>query len=88
MPLFRPRDSANLWLCHEKLLDGRQKSGILWNRRTPKPTPWEEEEPSTEQRMEYTDLGLDLGEREEQVTFHALALVLTTTDKACREAKM
>ena len=31
----------------------------------------EEEEPATEQRREYIDLGLDLGEREEQVAFPA-----------------
>ena len=35
----------------------------------------EEEEPATEQRREYTDLGLDLGEREEQVL---LLLLLIT----------
>ena len=34
---------------------------------------------------EYADLGLDLVEREEQVTWHALALALTMTDKACRK---
>ena len=36
----------------------------------------EEEEPATEQRREYTDLGLDLGEREEQVACHGSALAL------------
>ena len=30
----------------------------------------EEEGPGTEQRRKYTNLGLDLGEREEQVTCH------------------
>ena len=34
----------------------------------------EEEEPATERRREYTDLELDLGEREEQVACHASAL--------------
>ena len=65
---------------------GEQESGILGNRRRPKPTLWEnslgklgegkdeEEEPATERRREYTDLGLDLGEREEQVACHASAL--------------
>ena len=40
----------------------------------------------TEQRREYTNLGLDLGEREEQVACHILALVMTY--KACGEAVM
>ena len=34
----------------------------------------EEEEPATEQSRAYTDLGLNLGEREEQVSCHTLAL--------------
>ena len=37
----------------------------------------EEEEPATERRREYTNLGLDLGEREEQVACHASALAMT-----------
>ena len=36
----------------------------------------EEEEPATKRRREYTDLGLDLDEREEQVVCHASALAL------------
>ena len=48
----------------------------------------EEGEPAIEQRRECTDLGLDLGEREEQVICHASALALTLTDKARREAEM
>ena len=48
----------------------------------------EEKEPGTEQRREYIDLGLDLGEREEQVVCHASALALAMTDEACREAEM
>ena len=35
-----------------------------------------------------TDLGLDLGEREEQVVYHASALALAMTDEARREAEM
>ena len=46
----------------------------------------EEEEPATEQRIKYTDLGLDLGEREEQVACHTSALAMT--DDACGEAEM
>ena len=30
---------------------------------------------------EYTDLGLDLGEREEQVTCHASALAMTNNER-------
>ena len=47
----------------------------------------EEEEQATEQRKECTDLGLDLGEREEQVVCHASALALAMTEEACREAE-
>ena len=39
-----------------------------------------EEGPAAERRREYTDLGLDLGEREEQVACHASALALAMTD--------
>ena len=42
----------------------------------------EKEEPATEQRREYKDLG----EREEQGACHAYALAMT--DKACWEVKM
>ena len=45
-------------------------------------------EPAIERRREYTDLGLDLGEREEQVVCHASALALAMTDEARREAEM
>ena len=48
----------------------------------------EEEYPATEQRTEYTDLGLELGEREKQIACHASALALAMTDKAHREAEM
>ena len=48
----------------------------------------EKEEPATERRIEYTDLGLGLGEREEQVACHASALALAMTDEARQEAKM
>ena len=48
----------------------------------------EEEEPAIERRRGYTDLGLDLGEREEQVACHSSALALVMTDEACREAEM
>ena len=41
-----------------------------------------EEEPGTERRSKYIDLGLDLGEREEQVACDASALVLEMTDEA------
>ena len=48
----------------------------------------EEEEPATERRREYTDLGLDLGKREGQIACHASALALAMTDEARREAEM
>ena len=46
-----------------------------------------EEEPATERRREYTDLGLVLGKKEEQVACHVSALSLAMTDEACQEAK-
>ena len=45
-------------------------------------------EPAIERRKECTDLGLDLGEREEQVVCHASALALAVTEEAHREAEM
>ena len=42
----------------------------------------EEEEPATERRREYTDLGLDVGKREQQVACDASALALAITDEA------
>ena len=48
----------------------------------------EEEELATERRIKYTDLELDLGEREEQVACHASALALAMTDETGREAEM
>ena len=48
----------------------------------------EEGEPAIERRRECTDLGLDLGEREEQVVRHASVLALAMTDEARREAEM
>ena len=44
----------------------------------------EEEEIETERRREHTDLGLDLGKREEHVSCHASAFALAMTDGACR----
>ena len=48
----------------------------------------EEGEPAIERRRECTNLGFDLGEREEQVICHASALALAMTDEARREAEM
>ena len=48
----------------------------------------EEDEPAIEQRRECTDLGLDVGEKEEHVVCHASALALAMTDEAHREAEM
>ena len=46
-----------------------------------------EGEPETE-HTEYTDLGLDLGKRKEQVACYASALALAMADEARREAEM
>ena len=46
----------------------------------------EKDQPAIERRKEYTDLGFDLGEREEQVVCHFSALA--TTDEARREVEM
>ena len=48
----------------------------------------EEEEPATERRREYPDLGLHLNEGGEQVVCLVLTLGLAITDEACREAEM
>ena len=48
----------------------------------------EEEDPAIEQRREYTNLGLDLGEEVEQVICHASALALAMTDEARQEMEM
>ena len=45
-------------------------------------------EPATKRMREYTDLGLDLGERNEHVACHASGLALALTDKACQKAQM
>ena len=47
-----------------------------------------EGEPAIERRRECTCLGLDLGEREEQVVCHASVLALAINDETRREAVM
>ena len=47
-----------------------------------------EEQPATERKRKCKNLGLELGEREEQVVCHALALALARTDEARQEAEM
>ena len=47
-----------------------------------------EEEPATEPNTVYTNLGLDLGEKQKQVACHASALALAMTDEACRKAQI
>ena len=42
----------------------------------------EEEERATQQRREYTNLGLGFGKREEQVACHASVSALAMTDEA------
>ena len=48
----------------------------------------DEGELAIERRRECTDLGFDLGERDEQVVCYASAFVLAMTDEARREADM
>ena len=48
----------------------------------------EEEESATERRRGYTDIGLDLCEKEEQIACHASTLALAMTDDTYREAEM
>ena len=48
----------------------------------------EEEKPASEKSSEYTNLGLDLGEREEQVVCHASVSALAMTDETRQEAEM
>ena len=100
MRLLRARGSAKLGMIFsgsatQGFLAEKRKSEISANRRRPKPIPWEnslgklgeeEDEPAIERRREYTDLGLDLGEREEQVVCHTSVLALAMTDEARRDA--
>ena len=85
--------TQGLWLRNGKV--GSQVSGIdrsrFPGRRTVGEVEEEEDEegePTIERRRECTDLGLDLGEREEQVGCHASALALATTDEAHREKEI
>ena len=85
--------TPGLWLRNGKV--GSQVSSIDRSRfpgrrtvRKVRRRKVEEGEPAIERRRECTDLGLDLGEREEQVLRHASALDLAMTDKAPREAEM
>ena len=48
----------------------------------------EEGELAIQQRREYTVLGLDLGEKEDQVICYVSALALAMTDEARQEAEM
>ena len=77
--------TQGLWLRNGKVRS--QVSGIdrgrFPGRRTVRKED-EEGEPAIERKRECTDLGLDLGEREEQVVCHASALALAMTDEARR----
>ena len=76
-----------LWLRNGKVRS--QVSGIDRSRFPRRRTVEDKEgEPAIERKRKYTDLGLDLGEREEQVVCHATALALAMTDEARREAEM
>ena len=83
---------GSIWLCYAGPLAERQKTkadslgeeqlGKLGEEED------EEEEPETERRRKYTDLGLDLGEREEQAACHVSVLALAITDEARWDAEM
>ena len=88
----------SFWLCCAEPLAERRKSGISGNWHRPKPIPWGRnsweswERGKMSQRQnegrEYTDLGLDLGEREKPVACHASVLALVMIDEARVEAEM
>ena len=65
-----------------------QVSGVDRSQLRRKETVEEKEEPATERRIGYIDVGLDLSETEEQVICHASALALAMTDEARRNAEM
>ena len=102
MRLFRARGSAelrevasssttqSLWLRSGKVrfqVSGVDEANSLREEQLGK-LGKDEEERATERRRKYTDLGLDLGEREEQVACHASALALAITDEVRREEEM
>ena len=83
--------TQGLWLKNGKVrsqVSGIDRSDSLGEEQLGK-LGEEEDDPALERRRECTDLGLDLGEREEQVVCHASALLaLAITDGARREAEM
>ena len=86
-------DTQGLWLRNGKLAS--QVIGIDRSRFPGRKTVREvrsggrrRRKASDRAKKKYTDLGLDLGEREEQVVCHASALDLAMTDEAHREAEM
>ena len=78
--------AQSLWLRNKKVRS--QVGGIDRSRFPGRRTVGKVRRGGRQGRREYTDLGLDLGEREEQVICHASALALAMTDEARREAKM
>ena len=82
--------TQGLWLRNGKV--GSGVSNVDRNRFTERGTVGylgeEGDEPAIKRKKECTDLGLDLGEREEQVVCHASVLALAMTDEARREAEM
>ena len=85
--------TQSLWLRNGKL--GSQEGGVDRSRFPGEEQLWKlgekedkEGEPATERRTEYTDLGLNLGKREEQVVSNASALDLAMADEARQEAEM
>ena len=85
--------TRSLWLRNGKVrpqVSGIDRGRFPWRRAAGGLREEEDEdgEPAIERRRECTDLGLDLGEREEQVVCHASSLALAMTVEARREAEM
>ena len=90
---------GGLWFCYARSLAWKQKIGIL-DTKTEADSLGEEQlgklreeenedkESAPERRRENINLGLDLGDKDEHVVCHALALALAMTDEACRDAEM
>ena len=78
--------TQSLWLRNGKL--GSQEGGVDRSRFPGRGTAMEVRREGRQGRTEYTDLGLNLGKREEQVVCHVSALDLAMADEARQEAEI
>ena len=79
MRLLRTRGSVEI----RKIVSGSATQGFqLKNRKVGSRVSGADRSRLSGKRAEYTDLGFDLSEREEQVVCYASALALAMTDKA------